>query len=148
MLKINVLHYFCLRIYYLTTIGVLKIQIAIVKWHLRLRQLTMEIISVIPAIQFGKPLAFQNAMVLAISFVMLVMSMTMPMGMSQVMPLSQTLAMPSALLQLYPWLCHWLCHLLCQALGIPLALPLIMPLSIPLYSPKVRARGLYSEGHL
>ena len=30
MLKINVLHYFCLGIYYLTTIGVLKIQIAIV----------------------------------------------------------------------------------------------------------------------
>ena len=30
MLNINVLHYFCLGIYYLTTIGVLKIQIAIV----------------------------------------------------------------------------------------------------------------------
>ena len=30
MLKINVLHYFCLGIYYLTTISVLKIQIAIV----------------------------------------------------------------------------------------------------------------------
>ena len=47
----------------------------------------------------------------------------MTMAMSLVMPLAITLAMP-------------------------LAIPLAMPLSILRYSPKARARGLYSEGHL
>ena len=47
------------------------------------------------AIQLVTPMAFQNCMILAISFVMLVMSMTMPMVMS--LDLAITLAMPLAM---------------------------------------------------